>query len=59
MIPFDLPIVPMEAKVSTKWPLEGWAYEPKWDGFRSIASGKGARGWTRVNSVPCFATSPN
>lgn len=41
MIPFELPIVPMEAKVSTKWPVEGWAYEPKWDGFRSIASGEG------------------
>lgn len=28
----------MEAKVSTRWPTEGWAYEPKWDGFRSIAT---------------------
>ena len=32
----------MEAKVSTKWPTEGWAYEPKWDGFRSIAANDGA-----------------
>jgi len=38
-IPFDLPIVPMEAKVRTTWPEDGWAFEPKWDGFRAIASG--------------------
>ncbi len=37
-IPFDLPIVPMEAKVRTTWPIDGWAYEPKWDGFRAIAA---------------------
>jgi ATP-dependent DNA ligase len=36
--PFELPIVPMEAKVRTTWPTEGWAYEPKWDGFRAIAA---------------------
>jgi ATP-dependent DNA ligase len=41
MIPFELPIVSMEAKVSTKWPVEGFAFEPKWDGFRSIASSDG------------------
>ena len=38
-VPFDLPIVPMEAKVSTTWPTDGWAFEPKWDGFRAIATG--------------------
>ena len=43
MIPFDLPIVPMEAKVRTTWPDDGWAFEPKWDGFRAIASGGPAR----------------
>jgi ATP-dependent DNA ligase len=37
-IPFDLPIVPMEAKVRTTWPEDGWAYEPKWDGFRAVAA---------------------
>lgn len=37
-IPFDLPIVPMEAKVRTTWPTEGWAYEPKWDGFRAVCA---------------------
>jgi len=43
MIPFELPIVPMEAKVRTTWPTDGWAFEPKWDGFRAIASGGPAR----------------
>ena len=38
-VPFDLPIVPMEAKVRTTWPVDGWAFEPKWDGFRAIATG--------------------
>ena len=38
-VPFELPIVPMEAKVRTVWPTEGWAFEPKWDGFRAIAAG--------------------
>lgn len=36
-VPFDIPIVPMEAKVRTVWPADGWAYEPKWDGFRAVA----------------------
>ena len=27
----------MEAKVRTTWPEDGWAYEPKWDGFRAVA----------------------
>jgi ATP-dependent DNA ligase len=38
-VPFELPIVPMEAKVRTSWPTEGFAFEPKWDGFRAIAAG--------------------
>lgn len=42
-LPFELPIVPMEAKVRTSWPEDGWAYEPKWDGFRAIASNDEAR----------------
>jgi ATP-dependent DNA ligase len=29
----------MEAKVRTVWPSDGWAFEPKWDGFRAIAAG--------------------
>ena len=28
----------MEAKVRTTWPTEGWAYEPKWDGFRAVCA---------------------
>lgn len=31
----------MEAKVSTKWPTDGWAFEPKWDGFRAVAANDG------------------
>ena len=27
----------MEARVRTAWPQDGWAYEPKWDGFRAVA----------------------
>ncbi len=41
MIPFGLPIKPMEAKVRTTWPGEGWAFEPKWDGFRAVAANDG------------------
>jgi ATP-dependent DNA ligase len=33
----------MEAKVRTAWPEDGWAFEPKWDGFRAIASGGSPR----------------
>jgi len=40
-VPFDLPIVPMEAKVRTVWPEDGWAFEPKWDGFRAICANEG------------------
>lgn len=36
--PFAPPRVPMEAKVSESLPgPPGWAYEPKWDGFRMLA----------------------
>jgi ATP-dependent DNA ligase len=36
--PFDPPITPMEARVRETWPEPpGWAYEPKWDGFRIVA----------------------
>ncbi len=43
--PFPPPITPMEAKVRTELPAPpGWAYEPKWDGFRCLAwGGKTAR----------------
>ncbi len=38
--PFPPPIETMEAKVMEAWPTEGklrYAYEPKWDGFRSVS----------------------
>lgn len=35
--PFDPPLTPMEAKVRVDLPEGDWAYEPKWDGFRSVA----------------------
>ena len=36
--PFEPPVTPMEAKVREELPpAAGWAYEPKWDGFRMVA----------------------
>jgi ATP-dependent DNA ligase len=38
-LPFKPPIETMEARTSEKWPKprgSGFAYEPKWDGFRSV-----------------------
>jgi len=36
--PFKPPLLPQLAKTAKKLPEgEGWAYEPKWDGFRCIA----------------------
>lgn len=38
--PFEPPREPMEARVRTTLPdPPGWAYEPKWDGFRALAWG--------------------
>ncbi|MEX0658072.1 MAG: ATP-dependent DNA ligase [Egibacteraceae bacterium] len=38
--PFEAPRTPMEARVRTTLPdPPGWAYEPKWDGFRALAWG--------------------
>ncbi len=43
--PFEPPIKPMEAVIRADLPAPpGWAYEPKWDGFRALAwSGHPAR----------------
>jgi ATP-dependent DNA ligase len=42
--PFPPPITPMEAKVREQLPpAPGWAYEPKWDGFRMVARNDPAR----------------
>ncbi len=36
--PFTPPVVPMEAEIAEQLPTPpGWAYEPKWDGFRVTA----------------------
>ena len=35
--PFAPPIETMEAKVMEAWPSGRFAYEPKWDGFRSVS----------------------
>jgi ATP-dependent DNA ligase len=36
--PIDPPIKPMEARVREAFPTDaGWAFEPKWDGFRALA----------------------
>ena len=41
--PFEPPISPMEARVRERLPEPpGWAYEPKWDGFRALAWSRGA-----------------
>ncbi len=36
-LPFDPPLEPMLAKLSSSLPEgDGWLYEPKWDGFRAL-----------------------
>lgn len=35
--PFAPPLETMEAKVTETWPDGGYAFEPKWDGFRALA----------------------
>lgn len=35
--PFDAPRTPMEARVRTTLPDDGWIFEPKWDGFRCLS----------------------
>jgi ATP-dependent DNA ligase len=35
----DLPVTPMLAKIQSDMPIgDGWSYEPKWDGFRTIVA---------------------
>lgn len=50
--PFQPSISPMEARVREAFPRdEGWAFEPKWDGFRIVAWGPdGAGGEVRLES---------
>lgn len=58
MIPFEMPIVPMEAKVTTVWPDQGWGFEPKWDGFRAIASNAGEPGLDSRKQRPLLRYFP-
>ena len=49
--PFEPPRAPMEARVRASLPEPpGWAYEPKWDGFRALAWSRGADGEPRLDS---------
>lgn len=49
--PFDPPRKPMEARVRERFPEPpGWAYEPKWDGFRALAWSAGPEGEPRLDS---------
>ena len=49
--PFEPPRAPMEARVRARLPEPpGWAYEPKWDGFRALAWSRGADGEPRLDS---------
>ena len=49
--PFDPPRKPMEARVRERFPdPPGWAYEPKWDGFRALAWSAGPDGEPRLDS---------
>ncbi|MBE2317319.1 ATP-dependent DNA ligase [Solirubrobacter sp. CPCC 204708] len=42
-LPLKPPLLPQLARPAKKLPVgEGWAYEPKWDGFRAIAFVDGA-----------------
>ena len=49
--PFDPPRKPMEARVRASLPAPpGWAYEPKWDGFRALAWSAPPGGEPRLDS---------
>lgn len=43
-VPFPAPAATMEARTKEALPGDGWAYEPKWDGFRCHAWAPGAAG---------------
>jgi ATP-dependent DNA ligase len=49
--PFPAPRTPMEARVRVGIPTGGgWAYEPKWDGFRCLAWAPAGGGEPRLDS---------
>jgi len=57
--PFAPPITPMEARVRDTWPEPpGWAYEPKWDGFRVVAWSRPAPRLDSRNGKPLLRYFP-
>src|SRR3954469_22059861 len=55
-----VPFPPMEAQLVRELPLgDGWAYEPKWDGFRGVLENAGGelRLWSR-NGRPLLRYFP-
>ena len=49
--PFTPPVEPMEARVREAFPDDdGWAFEPKWDGFRALAWGHADLDEVRLDS---------
>lgn len=49
--PFSPPLVPMEAEVADDLPAPpGWAYEPKWDGFRAVMWSRSGAAGPRLDS---------
>src|SRR3954462_3748186 len=50
-LPLKPPLLPQLARPAKNLPTgEGWAYEPKWDGFRAIAFVDGADGYIQSPS---------
>src|SRR5919198_1501078 len=41
-LPLTPPVAPMLARLARELPLDGFLYEPKWDGFRCLAFRDGA-----------------
>ena len=57
--PFAPPLSPMEAKVRDQLPdPPGWAYEPKWDGFRALAWAGGEPRLDSRNTKPLLRYFP-
>jgi ATP-dependent DNA ligase len=51
-LPFDPPIEPMLAKLSSGLPDgDGWLYEPKWDGFRALVFRDGDEVFTQSRDL--------
>ena len=60
-LPLTPPVLPQLARPRASLPEgEGWAYEPKWDGFRAIVFVDGDESYiqSRNGKPTCRATSP-